>query len=53
MENSIHALATKGDVAIVKADLLMVKNDLATVKFELAKDISEAKAETIKWMFIF
>jgi hypothetical protein len=32
---------------------LATKDDLATVKYELGKDISEAKADTIKWMFIF
>jgi len=53
VENSIQTLATRGDLATVKADLLVVKNELGTAKYELAKDISEAKAETIKWMFIF
>lgn len=53
VESSIQTLATKGDLATVKADLLIVKNELGTTKYELAKDISEAKAETIKWMFIF
>jgi N-methylhydantoinase B/oxoprolinase/acetone carboxylase alpha subunit len=32
---------------------LATKDDLATVKYDLGKDISEAKADTIKWMFIF
>lgn len=32
---------------------LATKDDLATVKYELGKDIAEAKADTIKWMFIF
>jgi hypothetical protein len=53
VESTIQTLATKGDLAILKADLLVVKNDLGTAKYELARDISESKAEMIKWMFIF
>jgi hypothetical protein len=37
--------------ATIKA--LATKDDLATVKYELGKQISEVKADTIKWMFIF
>ena len=32
---------------------LATKDDLANVKYELSKDISDVKANTIKWMFIF
>ena len=32
---------------------LATKDDLATVKYDLGKEIVEAKADTIKWMFIF
>ena len=32
---------------------LATKDDLANVKHELSKEISEVKADTIKWMFIF
>jgi hypothetical protein len=32
---------------------LATKDDLAIVKHELSKEISEVKADTIKWMFIF
>ena len=32
---------------------LATKDDLAKVKYDLSKEISEVKASTIKWMFIF
>ena len=32
---------------------LATKDDLAKVKYDLGKKISEAKADSIKWMFIF
>lgn len=32
---------------------LATKDDLAQVKYDLRNDMSEIKAETIKWMFIF
>ncbi len=32
---------------------LATKDDLAKVKYDLSKEISEVKANTIKWMFIF
>jgi hypothetical protein len=32
---------------------LATKDDLAKVKYELSKDIIEAMADTIKWMFVF
>ena len=32
---------------------LATKDDLANVKYELSKDISDVKANTNKWMFIF
>lgn len=32
---------------------LATKDDLAAAKYELSKDISDVKAEMIKWMFIF
>ena len=32
---------------------LATKDDLAKVKYELGISISESKADTIKWMFIF
>jgi hypothetical protein len=45
------------ELAIVKDDLHKeigtVKDDLAKVKYDLSKEISEGKANTIKWMFIF
>ncbi|WP_214072425.1 hypothetical protein [Mucilaginibacter sp. dw_454] len=53
VESTIQTLATKGDIASLKTDLLIIKNELGTAKHEHAKDISESKAEMIKWMFIF
>ena len=32
---------------------LATKDDIANVKYDLGKEISEAKADSIKWMFIF
>jgi len=32
---------------------LATKDDLASVKYDLGKEISETKADMIKWMFIF
>ena len=57
MEATIKTLATKEDLRITRDDLRkeinIVKDDLAKVKYDLSKDISEGKANTIKWMFIF
>jgi hypothetical protein len=50
VEATIKTLATKDDLAIAIAD---VKEDIAIVKYALGKEISEAKADSIKWMFIF
>jgi hypothetical protein len=46
VEATIKTLATKDDIA-------NVKEDIANVKYDLGKEISEAKADSIKWMFIF
>jgi hypothetical protein len=32
---------------------LATKDDISNVKYDLGKEISEAKADSIKWMFIF
>ncbi|MDB5009117.1 MAG: hypothetical protein JWP45_3510 [Mucilaginibacter sp.] len=37
----------------VSIKTLATKEDLAKVKYDLGKEISETKADTIKWMFIF
>jgi hypothetical protein len=32
---------------------LATKDDIANIKYDLGKEISEAKADSIKWMCIF
>ncbi|HTI60721.1 hypothetical protein [Mucilaginibacter sp.] len=46
VEATIKALATKDDLYLVKDDL---QREMGIVR----KEISESKADTIKWMFIF
>jgi hypothetical protein len=57
LEATIKTLATKEDIARV---ITNTKDDIAKVKYKLGKeisevkaDITESKADTIKWMFIF
>ncbi len=46
MENNIQSLATKSDLYNTKEEL---HKEIAIAR----KEIGEAKADTIKWMFIF
>ena len=50
VEATIKTLATKDDLA--KA-VINLKDDIANVRYDLRKEISESKADNIKWMFIF
>jgi len=50
VESAIKTLATKDDLAKAAANL---KDDIANVRYDFRKEISESKADNIKWIFIF
>jgi len=50
VESAIKTLATKDDLAKAVANL---KDDIANLRYDLRKEISESKADNIKWIFIF
>lgn len=50
VENTIQSLATKDDLAQVKYDL---SKEMGAARTELTKNIAEAKADNLKWMFLF
>jgi hypothetical protein len=50
VETTIKTLATKDDLAKATTNL---RDEIANVRYDLSKEISEFKADNIKWMFIF
>ena len=50
VESAIKTLATKDDLAKAAANL---KDVIANVGYDFRKEISESKADNIKWIFIF
>jgi hypothetical protein len=57
VESVIKTLSTKDDLANLRKEMgdnfSNVKDEIANIKYDLRKDIAEAKADNIKWMFIF
>ena len=43
-------LATKGDIHDLKQDMALMKRDMDILKAELKRDLSETKADLIRWV---